>query len=234
MMTKKDTPRSEILHMRGTIIIDLDAVRAIHEKLLEYEFSKVTYQFSIDNDEYQCACVDEIAMDVKEKRLTKIDNLEIVGLDEKERRICVSLKTDLLSQTCTIRQSHQNAVLRCLANEILKILKEQNLFVFKNVVARLFSLEKRMLWFVSINLVVFFGRYALVDQWRRLADIYLIFVFIPTMIAMALPYRKFTVRILIEDASKTSFFRKYNVADKIVNAVIMALIGLAFKIFSSG
>ena len=212
MMTKKDTPRSEILHMRGTIIIDLDAIRAIHEKLLEYEFSKVTYQFSIDNDEYQCACVDEIAMDVKEKRLTKIDNLE----------------------TCTIRQSHQNAVLRCLANEILKILKEQNLFVFKNVVARLFSLEKRVLWFVSINLVVFFGRYALVDQWRRLADIYLIFVFIPMMIAMALLYRKFTVRILIEDASKTSFFRKYNVADKIVNAVIMALIGLAFKIFSSG
>lgn len=234
MMTKKDAPRSEMLHMRGTIIIDLDAIRAIHEKLLEYEFSKVTYQFSIDGDEYQCDCVDEIATDAKEKRLTKIDNLEIRGCDEKERRICVSLKTDLLSQTCTIWQSHKNPLLRCLADEILKILKEQNKSLTKIGFSVLPLLERFIVPWTILNIVLLLSLKSFPDELRYCVEIYLVCVFSPVMIlSIPMLLQSFKVSILVEPDAKTSFFSKYNIADKIVAAVIIALVGLIFKIFSS-
>lgn len=82
MIKSKAIQEPTNLYIKHSIIIDLDVLRIIHQKLLRSSYNKIEYKFSIRKTDYICNDIDELHSIFEQNGVSELNKLDINCQDE--------------------------------------------------------------------------------------------------------------------------------------------------------
>lgn len=144
MIKSKAIQELTTLYIKHSIVIDLDVLKIIHQKLVRANYNKIEYKFSIRKTEYICNDIDELRSVFEQNGVSELNELDINCQDEFRRIFSIKFgkkETLFHLHCCSIYQSENTVESHNLADEIFMLLNEKNDYRFKSFASKILQCQ---------------------------------------------------------------------------------------------
>ena len=205
MIKSKAIPEPTTLYIKHSIVIDLDVLKIIHQKLVRANYNKIEYKFLIRKTEYLCNDIDELRSVFEQNGVSELNELDINCQDELSRIFSIKFgKNEMLfhSHCCSIYQSENTVESHNLADEIFMLLNEKNRYRFKSFASKILQCQMPAYAFLVVASTFIYHLPDKEQSYLRIIAWSLVMVFVAILIFAA----KQKSKILIFEDSPNSFF----------------------------
>lgn len=140
------------LYIKYSVIIDLDTLEIIHQKLVRSGYSRIDYSFSAHHTKYTCNDITEIRTIFSQNAISEISSLEMSCRNENYKSISIKFGKGF---DYYLNISSSDSESNDLMKEILAIINEKNIHGYKCLTKIIVKCEKIawLLLFVSLLLI---------------------------------------------------------------------------------
>ena len=140
------------LYIKYSVIVDLDALEIIHQKLLRSGYSRIDYSFSAHHTRYTCNDVTEMRTIFSQNAISEISSLDMSCRNENYKSISIKFGKGF---DYYLNISSSDSEPNDLMKEILAIINEKNIHGYKFLTKIIIKCEKIawLLLFISSFLV---------------------------------------------------------------------------------
>ena len=156
MIKSEIIKEAEKINIRCSIIINLDVLKIVQNKLLQFGYDKIEYKFSFNKTCYTCNGIEELRFIFNQNGISEISKLDIDCEDKNNKSILIKFgKSQLLFEThlLSIYQAEKTIKSHNLVEEIINILNEKNEYKCKKFVSTIVNFER--VAFLSLFLDLF-------------------------------------------------------------------------------
>ena len=132
------------LYIKYSVIIELDTLEIIDQKLVQSGCSKIDYLFPAHHTRYTCENINDIRNVFVREGLSEIAELEIDCRNNDNKKVIdmTFKKHSLLFEEYFLKIHPSDTESQSLAEEIFSILNEKNIYNFKRLANKIVSLKK--------------------------------------------------------------------------------------------
>lgn len=134
------------LYIKYSVIIDLDTLEIIYQKLVQSNYTKIEYRFSVRNTKYTCNKVSEVRTIFSNEGISEIDEIDISCRNEECKSISIRFgkSSDYYLNIYSL-YPESNALMK----EILAIIEEKNIQGFK-FLTKIIGKGEKLAWTLLI------------------------------------------------------------------------------------
>lgn len=204
------------LYIKYSVIIDLDTLEIIHQKLVQSGYSKIDYLFPAHHTRYTCENIDDIRNVFAREGLSEISELEMDCRNkDSQKTINITFKKySLLFDEYFLKIKPSDTESQNLAEEIFSILNEQNKYNFKRLANKITSLQKTAYGLLFTDLVLTLSTNMLPDNYRNYTQLLILAILVFSIFVIQFSSKQ-KVKIYVKEDSSTSGYR-----DIIINLII--------------
>lgn len=171
MIKQESIEKLEDLYIKYSIIIDLDTLEIIHQKLLHSSYNKIEYKLSAHKTRYTCENIEDLRNVFVREGLSEIHELEMDCKDKDYKKaITITFKEyRLLFDTHFLRIHPADSESQNIAEEIFSILNERNLYNLKRFAGKIINLQKMAYCLLFTDLILTLSINTLPDSHRNYA-----------------------------------------------------------------
>lgn len=152
------------LYIRHSVIIDLDTLEIIHQKLIQSKYNEIEYRFSVRNTNYICNEVWEVRKIFSDEGVTKINELDISCRNDEYKTITLRFKK---SSTYYLHVNSLYAESNALIKEILAIIEEKNIHGYPFLTEIILKCENIAWGLLIVGLSLGSGISEMTDEGKR-------------------------------------------------------------------
>lgn len=204
------------LYIKYSVIIELDNLEIIHQKLVQSGCSKIDYLFPAHHTRYTCENINDIRNVFVREGLSEIAELEIDCRNNDNKKVIdmIFKKHSLLFEEYFLKIHPSDTESQSLAEEIFSILNEKNIYNFKRLANKIVSLKKMAYSLLFTDLVLTLSTNTLPDNYRNYAQLLTLAILLFSIFVIQFSSKQ-KVKIYVK---KDSYTLEYK--DIIINLII--------------
>jgi hypothetical protein len=137
-------------YIKYSVVVDLDTLEIVQQKLFQYDYNKIEYKFSIRNTNYTCNKVSEMRTIFSDEGISEIRKLDITCRNNECSTIFIEFRN---SSDYYLKIYSSEAEPRDLMKAILLIIKEQNIQGC-NLLTKIIGESENIAWMLLILLLL--------------------------------------------------------------------------------
>lgn len=189
------------LYIKYSVILDLDTLEIIHQKLVRSGYSRIDYSFSAHHTKYNCNDVNEMRIIFSQNAISEISALDISYRNENYKTISIKFGRGF-DYYLNIYSSDSEP--SDLMEEILAIISEKNIHGYKWITNIIVKCQNLAVLFLIIGAPLVSEIYKIANDWQK---------YMPTLFYMMIIFSIFvlgfsskqTVRIISKKEEPFTF-----------------------------
>ena len=188
-------------YIKYSVVIDLNTLEVIQQKLIQYDYTEIDFDFSIRNTKYNCSNVNDVRTVFSNEGVSKINRLDMTCRNNKHPTIFIEFQN---SSDYYLRIYSSDPEPRDLMKAILLIVEEKNIQGCK-LLTKIIGEGENIAW---ILLILLFASASIIsnlpDEWQQSAVkfFYIALTFLTVCIILS---KQQNVKIILQKPAPFTF-----------------------------